>query len=301
MKKKLISAALCAVMILSLGVSAALAAGSSKTAAKPARQNGYTLFVNGDAVKLDNNSAPASIYTKNRVTMIPLRAAAEKLGWTVAWNAKERCAVLENKDSAMNIYIGSDSYVRTSRTAIGATAPMSCGAAPEIKSGRTYVAAKLFELMDCTVTVNVKSTSIIEKKDDSAQIPNPLVEYPDVQSAQKAVSFTIKTPGFLKDTKIEAINVIAGDLAQVSYAGGICWRVSGPALAGQAGTGDISGDYNVYSSVNTLTVGGQTVTVKGNGNGISLAVWSDKSNCYSASFDAPVSADTVTALVSSVG
>ena len=69
MKKKLISAALCAVMILSLGVSAALAAGSSKTAAKPARQNGYTLFVNGDAVKLDNNSAPASIYTKNRVTM----------------------------------------------------------------------------------------------------------------------------------------------------------------------------------------------------------------------------------------
>ena len=39
------------------------------------------------------------------------------------------------------------------------------------------------------------------------------------------------------------------------------------------GNGDISGDYNEYAESDVLEAGGVTVTAKGNGEGISLALW----------------------------
>lgn len=293
MKKRFIAIALCVIMTLSLGVTAACAAGAAKKAASPA----YSLVINGKTVTFDKNSAPAGIYVKNNRIMVPLRAAAEKLGCKVKWDAKNNCAVLSDADCSLNVYLGDDSLVRTSNKGIGATAPASYGAASEAKNGRTYVPVRLFELFDCTVAFKNNTVTIDKTADSNSQIPNPLVEYGSIAEAQKAVSFKIKTPASLKDTKIDSVIVIDSSLAEINYAGGICWRTA----AAGADNGDISGDYNTYASVNTLSAGGQTVTVKGSGSNVSLAYWTDGTNSYSAAFDTPVTADYISAMVSSVG
>ena len=48
-------------------------------------------------------------------------------------------------------------------------------------------------------------------------------------------------------------------------------------------TEDISGDYNSYSEEGTLTVGENTLTIKGKDGKISLAVWNDGTYSYAIS------------------
>ena len=47
------------------------------------------------------------------------------------------------------------------------------------------------------------------------------------------------------------------------------------------GTDDPSGDYNEYDTVETVTVEDVDVTVKGNGDSVSLAVWNNGSYAWS--------------------
>lgn len=46
------------------------------------------------------------------------------------------------------------------------------------------------------------------------------------------------------------------------------------------GSGDISGDYSEYAETGTLDAAGTQVTVKGDGSGISLALWSADGYTY---------------------
>ena len=43
---------------------------------------------------------------------------------------------------------------------------------------------------------------------------------------------------------------------------------------------DISGDYTEYAVVTEETIGGVTVTFKGNGDSLSLATWADSGYAY---------------------
>ena len=47
------------------------------------------------------------------------------------------------------------------------------------------------------------------------------------------------------------------------------------------GTDDISGDYNVYKNVSEKKIGENTVTLKGSGDGVNSAVWTDGTYSYS--------------------
>ena len=63
---------------------------------------------------------------------------------------------------------------------------------------------------------------------------------------------------------------IPGQLAEVRFSGGgdtLIYRVG-------LGTEDMSGDYNVYPAVQTVEEGGVSVTCKGDGDTVSLALWS---------------------------
>ena len=64
------------------------------------------------------------------------------------------------------------------------------------------------------------------------------------------------------------------------------------------GSSDNSGDYNEYSEVETMDAGGVEVTIKGNGDGISLALWADGGYTYAVSADGfALTADEVGAVV----
>ena len=69
-------------------------------------------------------------------------------------------------------------------------------------------------------------------------------------------------------------------MAQVDYTGAGGETAS---LRKAPGTDDVSGDYNEYSDVKTILVGGLSVTLKGEGGAYVFAVWSADGYSYSLS------------------
>lgn len=93
------------------------------------------------------NINTAETYKNGEHTMLPLRAAAEKLGYTVTWNGEEKTVVVSNETVTTKIYIGTDSYFIETKGNGGMTVPVMVGAAPVLKDGRTYVPAVMMNML----------------------------------------------------------------------------------------------------------------------------------------------------------
>ena len=96
---------------------------------------------------------------------------------------------------------------------------------------------------------------------DNTQIPNPWQEYKTVSEAAKAAGISFSAPEKLEGYKVSHVQTMDG-IVELRYSKG-------------KGTNDISGDYNVYKNVSEKKIGGNTVTLKGNGDGVSSATWTD--------------------------
>ena len=83
------------------------------------------------------------------VAMLPLRKAAEQLGYTVTWNNKDRSAHLTNGKVQTTVIIGADEYFCATALpdADGMSKPSPLGAVPYLDAGRTWVPAELFRLL----------------------------------------------------------------------------------------------------------------------------------------------------------
>jgi hypothetical protein len=118
------------------------------------------LVVNGNKLSLQN----ASAYTDEAgMTMVPLRAAAEGLGYAVTWNEAQRAVEVSKGAWSTVVKVGKDEYAAEDRTAAAA---VSLGAAPVIQpDGSMYVPLKFFTDIVKVQTsadagvVNVKSVS----------------------------------------------------------------------------------------------------------------------------------------------
>lgn len=86
-----------------------------------------------------------------------------------------------------------------------------------------------------------------------------------------------------------------GELAQIRYDG----ADASVMLRKSQGSEDISGDYNVYSCQTELDIGGVSVTLKGEGESYSLAVWQADGFSYSLSAAPGLDAQGLAALVRS--
>ena len=94
--------------------------------------------------------------------------------------------------------------------------------------------------------------------DNQTQIPNPLTEYKTVSEAEKAVGFKALVPNRLpQGYKNTYIGTIGSETLQMFFekdGSELVYRMA-------KGTGDISGDYNVYNETEKITVGGAEITV----------------------------------------
>lgn len=111
---------------------------------------------------------------------------------------------------------------------------------------------------------------------DNTQIPNPWQEYKTVSEAAKATGISFSAPEKIEKYTVSYVRALDG-IVEVRYSNGsneICVRKG-------KGTDDISGDYNVYKNVSEKKIGGNTVTLKGNGDGVSSATWTDGTYSYS--------------------
>ena len=111
------------------------------------------------------------------------------------------------------------------------------------------------------------------------QIANPWVENKDQADAQEQAGFSMELPSTLPEGyESDGFQVIPGEILEADYVGKdeakLCIRKA-------TGTDDPSGDYNEYNTVKTITVEDVSVTIKGDGDTIYLAVWNNGSYAWS--------------------
>lgn len=287
--KKAITGFLCSAMLLTASLPGALAAGDLLVAPAPAAPRTYDVLVGDQALDL-TGKAP---YQEGELIMVPVRAVAEALGYTVTWDAHQSAAMLDNGVNHTWVHIGLDSYVRTSSTALGMSAPQSFGAIPVLREGGfTFAPADLFALMGNTFTAE---DGVIRFTDagDAVQLPNPIKEYASLEEVQAVLPFAALPAALPEGYELESLSVIAGTCFQANYTDGtgrITFRMA-------ESSQDISGDYTVYAEERTADLGGVSVTLKGGGALVGLALWRDGAVSLSVHFSIPVSADAAAALI----
>lgn len=259
----------------------------------------YTVEINGEALNLGG----ASVYKTNDKFMIPVRAVAEKLGFTVTWDEEKQGVKLDNGEVNTVLYIGEDTYYMASSVAIGMSAPTPLGAAPELKDSTTYVPADMFNVLYCNPdTVKADGNKIvIDTKadgDDSVQIPNPFTEHKTVDDAKKVLSFAAKVPSNIPSGyKVDYISTMSNDFLQIEYKNGdneILYRMA-------KGSDDISGDYNKYKNVENKKVGDYSFIIRGNESGKAAnLLWTDGKYTYSLYANLEVGTDVLMSIADTV-
>ena len=66
------------------------------------------------------------------------------------------------------------------------------------------------------------------------------------------------------------------------------------------GSEDISGDYNEFDNVTETQVNGSAVTIKGNGDGFSLALWVSGDYSYSVSVSSGISENALKEIIEKI-
>lgn len=230
----------------------------------------YTVTVNGELLDLDGKTP----YAQDELVMIPLRAVGEALGYTVTWNGADQSVRVDDGVKYTVVTLGTDSYSRISSTALGMGAPQSFGAAPTAVDGSTFVPTELFAMLGDTVTE--ENGVIALEGGNEVQLPNPIREYDTLEEALAVLALTLREPALPEGYEVGEVAVIAGRVLQVIYrsdADTVTFRAA-------AGEEDVSGDYNVYDSVQTVELGGCQVTEKGDGTVVNLALWSQDGVSY---------------------
>ena len=115
-------------------------------------------------------------------------------------------------------------------------------------------------------------------------VANPFVDYATLDEAAAATGFGLKVPDTVEGYAEKHISVMSGIMLQVIYKNGDDRLF----VRKEKGSEDISGDYNVYSDVTSVAVGGRTVTVKGKDGLYSTAVWTDAGFAYAVMADTPM-------------
>ena len=128
---------------------------------------------------------------------------------------------------------------------------------------------------------------------------NPFVDYGTLADACAAAGYEMHAPDMIGDAAIDTNQVMNHSMIQIVYAdpnaedGRITLRKA-------AGVDDISGDYNEYASVRTADADGVTVTLRGEGETVSGAIWTANDASYALQFDTPADEAAVLAIVGAV-
>lgn len=179
------------------------------------------------------------------------------------------------------VTIGLDSYqvVTSNPDLVGMSAPFSLGLPPILVEGVTYVPAKLFQPLlgngQDSVTLQGNTVTFQSKQGEAVQMPNPRHDHDSIEALAAAVPFPVVAPTVPDGYTLTGITDISYNLAELVYTNSagqtITYRVSKQ-------SGDISGDFNQYDKIDTITIQGVAVTCRG-GDLIQTAIW--EANGYS--------------------
>ncbi|MBO6271049.1 MAG: hypothetical protein J6N19_18120 [Clostridium sp.] len=145
------------------------------------------------------------------------------------------------------------------------------------------------------ITETVDFAAVVEE--ETVQIPNPFMDYDTLADAAKAAGFELTAPDAVDGYLEKLIQVMNGSMIQIIFRDADENRLF---IRKQAGSEDISGDYNSYTEINTVSVDGRQVTMKGENGHVSVAIWTDGAYTYAVTADKPMAQEAMTALVSAV-
>ena len=163
---------------------------------------------------------------------------------------------------------------------------------------------KLMALMLCAMclfSLAACGSKAPVEEEGSAEVGmvNPFVTYDTLEDACAAAGFDMTVPETIEACPVESIQVMNNSLIQITYydseADGN--RV---VLRKAAGVDDISGDYNEYPTVSTVDYNGMNVTMRGENDTFSGAIWTVDGASYSVQFDIPVTDAAILAVVDAV-
>lgn len=282
--KKLVALALCAAVSIPVAATA-LAAGTPFVPISPGqveeRTYGYDLYVDGKDTGTD------------ACVMVPLRTFAEQLGFSVTWNG-DGTVGMDNGVMHSTVTIGKDLYqvVTSVEGMVGMSAPFSLGTAPFVIDGTTYVPLELFEVLlgnregSVSLENGVVSISASESSESTVQIPNPVTDCNSLDSAEELAGFQVKLPDTVNGSNHRVFRAAEGNFLEVIYLDG---ETETARVRKAPGSEDVSGIYTEYPDVDTVSVAGTPVTIKGNDEGASLAIWTRGGYSYSVTVESPVS------------
>lgn len=119
----------------------------------------------------------------------------------------------------------------------------------------------------------------------------------DIAEIENKLGYKIKIPNYVPDGyKTDSLSAPFDDFAEIIYTNEtdtLYYRTA-------KGSEDISGDYNDYENVETVTVNDNDVTIKGNDNLYHNAGWIDDDEVFSIYSDNGVEKDTMIDIVESV-
>lgn len=230
--------------------------------------------------------------------MVPLRAVAEPLGFTVTW--QDGSVLVDNGVIHTQVVIGEDRYVITTSNEelVGMSAPFSLGAAPYVIDGVTYVPLGLFDalLRGEDDQISLDGDKIIIQTQD-VQLPNPFVECETMAQAEQLAGFSMTLPNMIPNWMDDMeIRAVEDSMIDVVFTG------AGNTLSVRKGVGqdDISGDYSSYPETETVDLDGRSVTLKGEEGKVSLAVWSDGEYAYAVRCSYGIERDLFCSMISGV-
>lgn len=240
-------------------------------------ETGYVLTVDGK----DKTTVPV---------MVPLRAVAEALGFTVTWNG-DGTITLDSGVMHTVLTLGEDSYqaVTSMESAIGATGPISLGVAPCAVNGVTYVPLQAFDIIlgNNAVSMNNGGISINTQEPEGQRPPSPFIPCASMDEAEKLAGFALTAP-----KGADTIEAWDSYMIQLIYGG----EEETMRIRKAADKGDISGDYNEYAQVKTV----DGVTIKGEKDAFALAVWEKDGYTFSVNVTEALSQTDMLALVASI-
>lgn len=250
------------------------------------------MTASGFSIEIDGEQVDA-----RACVMVPLRAMAEKLGFTVVW--ENGVVTVTGPERYAQLTVGEDKYFAapTQEGMMGASL-FSLGCAPYVNGGRTYVPVEFFDaLLGCkegTVTLEGNTVKIrTAPAMNTVQIPNPFTDHDTLEEAGKVAGFDLAVPEKVNGSPRQNIQTMDSGMIQVFYGDGeneICIRKA-------PGNEDISGDYNSYAQVTAADVNGVKVTMKGENGLVRLAIWISGGYTYSISARAGMSSSDMSALV----
>lgn len=132
---------------------------------------------------------------------------------------------------------------------------------------------------------------------DFVQYGNPYAEYDTLEEAENTIGFEISVPDSYSEYTEPYYAVIEGKILEVQYYNG---DDRGMIISKSRGSEDISGDFNEYNTVTETEVNGNTVTIKGNGDEFSLALWVSGDYSYSVSVSSGISKNALKEIIEKI-